>query len=134
MTTSQRFQRLEAAVIRFLETMPSLTDLRGFDGGDGLYSPHISPTLVRVRATALNALIILYSIPAGYGAPGGDATDEKCELAELIKGEEAERRKGARVKAALDTAEVARKLGDVALIYSHVCFGVSCRDVLPAGL
>ena len=99
----ERFSRLERATTEFMECMPRLDDMRGFDGGDGSFQPNVNPALVLLETAVLMAALCLTDVQAA-----NDPSQREQRLDLAVAG-----------------ADMARQLRDVALIYHHVTIGVS---------
>jgi hypothetical protein len=83
--------------------MPRLDDMRGFDGGDGSFRPNVNPALVLLETAVLMAALCLTDVRAV-----NDPSQREKRLDLAVAG-----------------ADMARQLGDVALMYHHVTIGVS---------
>lgn len=93
-----------------MNSMPSLEDMRGLDGGDGSFRCIVNPVMFRVQTAALLGAYFLTSIRASTDAVSRER----------------------RVNIAMQGAEVAYALGDVGLIYPQVTIGVRRLFILFA--
>lgn len=93
---------LERATTSFVSAMPPLEDMRGTDGSDTTFRFDVNPTLIHAATSVLLASLLL----AGVRAPNDIVQQKK------------------RVDLAMAGADLARRLGDVSRIYTHVAIGV----------
>lgn len=101
-----RFTRLQRAATEFMNAIPPIEDMRGMDGGDGTFRPAVNPALVAVQTGGLVAAFLL----AGLRASSDVNQREK------------------RLNIAMQGAELARRLDDIALVYAQVAVGVCRHD------
>lgn len=99
---------LERATTSFVPAMPPLEDMRGTDGSDTTFRFDVNPTLIHAATSVLLASLLL----AGVRAPNDIVQQKK------------------RVDLAMAGADLARRLGDVSRIYTHVAIGVRSCAIL----